>query len=323
MAIEVICQCGKTLSVTIAVCFWLSLAAGNQLAANQRSYKLTEEDIQREKEMDRLEQQMKEVEKVLEKHKKQDEDLTKRIAEEDEARRTRKMWGRLICGGLFVVLTLGFQMFKRRGRNAPDRSSRSSRGDSSPRNLEDAGQSAEPQIGAEQKTEQIPTHRKSLVYRMGFNSGKQISIVVDHTSNVIHFENCYSRSRYFRFSPEQHFFCPVSDVTSYHTYHLKNKGTYLVLKTRTGTAQVLTKGDSFADFYDAMHHEFPGKACAFHEDSSLAMFLFLMAAFAAWYIGRGLIPALASNAVHFSIIVPLVVVSVLSVYLWVDWLGRK
>lgn len=126
------------LIATISVCFWLSLAAGNHLAANQRFHKPTEEDIQREKEMERIEQQIQESEKVLEKYRKQDEDLAKRIAVENEARRTRKNWGRLISGGLFVLLTLGFQMFKRQGRNPPKESSRSSQRDSSPRNPDHA-----------------------------------------------------------------------------------------------------------------------------------------------------------------------------------------
>ena len=105
------------LIATIAVGLWLSLAAGNNLAANQGSYKPTEADIERQQEMERLEKQMKETEKVLEKFRKQDEDFAKRVAQEDEARSTRKFWGRLISGGLFVVLTLGLQLFKRRGRH--------------------------------------------------------------------------------------------------------------------------------------------------------------------------------------------------------------
>ncbi len=178
-------------------------------------------------------------------------------------------------------------------------------------------------IQSEQDSEHIPKRHKSLVYRYEFNSGKRVSIVVDRTSNVIQFENCYSRSRYCRFSPEQHFVCPVADVTSFHTYHVKNKRGYLVLKTRTGTAQVRDWGDNFSDFYDALAQAFPLKRRFFHESSGLAQWLFLLVAFVAFTIGHSLIPRHASNAVHFSINVPLVVASVLSVYLWVDSLGRK
>ena len=81
------------LIATIAVGLWLSLAAGNNLAANQGSYKPTEADIERQQEMERLEKQMKETEKVLEKFRKQDEDFAKRVAHEDETRSTRKFWG--------------------------------------------------------------------------------------------------------------------------------------------------------------------------------------------------------------------------------------
>lgn len=158
-----------------------------------------------------------------------------------------------------------------------NRSSWSSQGDSSPRNPNDAGQSAEQQIDAGQESEHTPKRRKSLIYRYEFNSGKRISIVVDRTSNVIQFENCYSRSRYFRFSPEPHFVCPVADVTSFHTYHVKNKGEYLVLKTRTGTAEVRDRGENFSDFVDALSQAFPSKQCSFHEGSFLAGLLFLAA----------------------------------------------
>ena len=334
------------LIATIAVCFWLSLAAVNHLAANQRSYKPTEEDIRIKKELERLEQQIKEGEKFFEKYRKQDEEQAKRIAHEDEARSTRKFQLKLIFGGIFVLATLVFRMFKRQERNPRHQPTRSSQIDSVPWTPDASGQSAEQQtdaneennvlrhaeqleeraaakqhVDAKPETKHIPKRQKSLVYRYEFNSGLRISIVVDRTSNVIHFENCYSRSRYFRFSLEEHFVCPVADLTSFHTYHVKNKGGYLVLKTRTGTAQVKDWGDNFSSFHDALSQAFPSKHRSFHESS--AEWLFLLVGLATFALGHSLIPSHASNAVHFAINVPLVVASVLSTYLWVDSLGRK
>lgn len=112
-------------------------------------------------------------------------------------------------------------------------------------------------------------------------------------------------------------------MTSFHEYYAKNKGPRLVLKTRVGTAELKDEGTNLLDFIDALHTVFPGRKRSFHEDGSVAGFLFLLAAFGGWYLGHCLVPANAPISTDFAVIVPLVIASTVSVYLWIDSLGRR
>ena len=185
-------------------------------------------------------------------------------------------------------------------------------------------------LSSGQDTASLPTPSPSLVHRYENSRGQRVSISIDRASNAIHFENCYRRRWAFKFFPEERFYCSISDVTSYFADHdQKHDRSWIILKTRTGTARVLfddeddSDSSAFSEFYNAIHHLLAFKERRFHAGSSWAMTLYLLSAIVSFILGQQLIMGRASVVLPSSLGIPLVVASVVATYLFVDFLDRR
>lgn len=214
------------------------------------------------------------------------------------------------------------------------------------------------QLRSGQDTASLPTPSLSLVHRYENSWGKRVSISIDCASNAIHFENCYRHRWAFKFFPEEHFYCSISGVTSYFADHdSKHDRSWIILKTRTGTARVLFDGNdhcritlfkmpnatarvpfeeannseeaddsdnpAFSNFYNALHHLLAFKERRFHAGSPWAMTLYLLAALFGFLLGQRLIMSNGAGVLLSSLGILLVVAPVLATYLLVDFLDRR
>jgi hypothetical protein len=193
-------------------------------------------------------------------------------------------------------------------------------------------QQTEQQLRLGQDTASLPTPSRSLVHRYENFWGRRVSISIDGASKAIHFENCYRRRWAFKFFPEEHAYCSISDVRSYFADHApKNDCTWIIIKTLTGTARVRfddadddgSECSAFSDFYNAIHHLFAFKERRFHTGSSWAMTLYLLSAIFGFFVGQPLIMSNGAGALVSSLGILLVIAPIVATYLFVDFLDRR
>lgn len=132
---------------------------------------------------------------------------------------------------------------------------------------------------------------KSVVWRASSERGKPVSVIVDRTAGMIHFQNCAILQVFWLGSPLPWFSCSLSDLRCFHESPVKG-GRALVIKTGFGKVTVFVRCDlaSFQALFGVMQEVIPGGHRRFHEDHPLAILLYVVAGGSAAALAGVLVP---------------------------------
>ncbi len=86
---------------------------------------------------------------------------------------------------------------------------------------------------------------------VGWN-GKPVSVIVDRTEGMIHFQNCHSPQGFWAVSAPAWFICPLSELVA--VRHLDRRGKRLMIVTKAGEASI----SSTATNYERLDKILPG-----------------------------------------------------------------
>jgi hypothetical protein len=165
---------------------------------------------------------------------------------------------------------------------------------------------------------------ESLVWRATDRKGKPVSVIVDRSAGLIHFQNCAIRRSFWPGSALPWFSCSLSDLRSFHNSPVKY-GNALVIKTDFGKVTVFVLCDvaSFQEFAQWMDVVIPGGHRRFHEDSLWAILLYLFAGGSAAVLALVLVPDGLSPQIVVSLVLGSGVAVTLTVHRAISfWSGR-
>lgn len=121
---------------------------------------------------------------------------------------------------------------------------------------------------------------QSLVWRASGAMVKPISVVVDRAAGMIHFQNGVLHGSFWPRPPLPWLSCSLSDVRCFHD-RLVNTGNVLVIKTNFGKVTLsICTGHNFQALLQAMDTALPGGRRRFHEDSFLAILVYVVSGIA-------------------------------------------
>lgn len=117
---------------------------------------------------------------------------------------------------------------------------------------------------------------ESVIWRASGAMVKPISVVVDRAAGLIHFQNCVLHGSFWPRPPLPWLSCSLSDVRCFHDRLVKS-GNVLAIKTNFGkvTLNISTGGD-YQSLLQMMDAAIPGGRRRFHEDSFLAILLYVI-----------------------------------------------
>ena len=130
---------------------------------------------------------------------------------------------------------------------------------------------------------------KSLVWRASGAMVKPISVVVDRAAGMIHFQNGVLHGSFWPRPPLPWLSCSLSDVRCFHDRLVKS-GNVLVIKTNFGKVTLsICTGHNYQALLQTMDAAIPGGRRRFHEDSFLALLLYVISSVVAAVITLALV----------------------------------
>lgn len=96
----------------------------------------------------------------------------------------------------------------------------------------------------------------SLVCRYAGWMGKPMSVIVDRSAGMIHFQNCYYPKGFWRFKPSPWFSCPIEHLVAKHS--MSGRGEYFVIVTRQGRAALTITSGDFDSLRSVLDNVIPG-----------------------------------------------------------------
>ncbi len=165
---------------------------------------------------------------------------------------------------------------------------------------------------------------ESFVWRASGGKGQSVSVIVDRSAGMIHFENCATQGSFWPGTALPWFSCSLSDLRSFHNRPVKY-GSALVIKTDFGKVTVLVFCDvaSFQALLQAMHDVIPGGHRRFHEDSLVAILLYVLSGGSTAVLALFLVPAGLSPLIETSLVLGAGVAVTLAVHRVISTRGRK
>lgn len=161
----------------------------------------------------------------------------------------------------------------------------------------------------------------SLVCRYAGWMGKPVSVIVDRSAGMIHFQNCFRLAKFWAISAEPWLSCPLNEVRAAH--HCNHKGyRSLVIATRSGKARISSDASDYAALCDAMAGFVPHGLRAIHEDHPVVGFLMAFVAFGGLALGYCLTPHGASDTTTFLISCGTGVVCLVLLFMGIKSLNR-
>lgn len=135
----------------------------------------------------------------------------------------------------------------------------------------------------------------SLVCRYAGWMGKPVSVIVDHSAGMIHFQNCLRLRKFWAISSEPWFSCPFSSLVAAHDFtHKGQRG--LTIVTRSGTARIPSEASSFESLCQTLPAVIPGGGRAFSTEHPAFGILLAFGAMGGFVLGFALTPKGASDA---------------------------
>ncbi len=138
----------------------------------------------------------------------------------------------------------------------------------------------------------------SLVCRYAGWMGKPVSVIVDRSAGMIHFQNCLRPAKFWATSTEPWFSCRLSEIKAAH--HCNDKGRLsLVIATQMGRARVSADASNYAALCDAMASFVPHGFRVLHEDDPAFGYLMVFVLFGGMALSFYLTPKDASLTTYY------------------------
>ncbi len=168
----------------------------------------------------------------------------------------------------------------------------------------------------------VPTFApNSLVCRYAGWMGKPVSVIVDRSLGMIHFQNCFRLATFWAISTEPWFSCPLSQIKAAH--HCNNKGhRSLVIATRSGKARISADASDYSALCDAMASFMPHGLRALHEDHPVVGCLTSLVGFGGLALGYCLSPNGVSDTTQYLISLGTGVVCLVLFFMGIKSLNR-
>lgn len=110
----------------------------------------------------------------------------------------------------------------------------------------------------QQPESDVPTFAPdSLVCRYAGWMGKPVSVIVDRSAGMIHFQNCYYPKGFWRFKPSLWFSCPIEHLVAKHSTSGRG-GEHFVIVTCQGRAVLTIASGDFNSLRSVLDNVIPG-----------------------------------------------------------------
>lgn len=158
----------------------------------------------------------------------------------------------------------------------------------------------------------------SLVCRYAGWMGKPVSVIVDRSTERIHFQNCFTRRKFLAVSAEPWFSCSFRDLTA--AFPHNNRGVHsLVIVTEMGRAWISDDASDYASLCQTMKSIVPHGGERFNSDHPLMAMLYLGAALAGFFLSWWAMPSSTSDTMLGFGMLGGMIASAITVHLLVAW----
>ena len=123
----------------------------------------------------------------------------------------------------------------------------------------------------------------SLVSRYAGWMGKPLSVIVDRSAGMIHFQNCYYPKGFWRFKPSPWFSCPIEHLVAKHG--MSGRGEYFVIVTRQGRALLTITSGNFDSLRSVLDNVIPGGGQGFTIHHPLVPTIYVLFGFGGLVLG--------------------------------------